>query len=171
MTAERSPAGSIAIRRGAPDEAALLTRIARAAKSHWGYPDAWMQAWGSALTLTEADIARWVVGVAIPGDGPDAAGFYALDTRRPDAELEHLWVAPERMARGVGRALFLDAVEEAARAGCARLCLDADPNAEGFYLRLGARRIGEARSDVVGVWRSIPRLAVALAGGPIAGPR
>lgn len=35
----------ILIRRVLPEEAAQLSRIALAAKRHWGYPERWIEAW------------------------------------------------------------------------------------------------------------------------------
>ena len=35
-----------------PDDAAVLTEIAFAAKRHWGYPESWIQQWKNALVIT-----------------------------------------------------------------------------------------------------------------------
>ena len=35
----------------------MLTQIAFAAKRHWGYPSAWLEAWSASLTLTPNYIA------------------------------------------------------------------------------------------------------------------
>ncbi|GMV34320.1 MAG: hypothetical protein AMXMBFR60_21490 [Chloroflexota bacterium] len=40
--------------------------------------------------------------------------------------------------------------------------IEADPNAESFYIRMGARRIGEHRSDVDGAPRILPALEMQL---------
>lgn len=47
----------IAIWRALPAEASILTDIAFAAKRHWGYPEAWIAQWRSALTITPQQIA------------------------------------------------------------------------------------------------------------------
>ncbi len=70
-------------------------------------------------------------------------GFYALVERGSKVELEHLWVLPEHIGTGIGRALFDHAVRKAAALGATILSIEADPNAEGFYRRMGARRVGE----------------------------
>jgi hypothetical protein len=46
----------------------------------------------------------------------------------------------------VGRALLRDALATAAGHGTGGLFVESDPNAEGFYLHHGARRLGERRS-------------------------
>ena len=146
------------IRRARPDEADALTAIAHAAKRHWGYPETWIAGWRDALTVTPAYIRRHIVFAAAEGDHP--RGFYALSMRGGDAVLDHFWIAPERMGRGLGRALFEHAIRTAREQGAARLEIDSDPHAEGFYLRMGARRIGEVPADVDGARRVLPRLEV-----------
>ena len=74
-----------------------------------------------------------------------AVGFYLLTTESDGMHLDHLWIAPHAMGRGIGRALFEHAVEQARRLGHQTLKIEADPNAEGFYTRMGARRVGEDR--------------------------
>jgi GNAT superfamily N-acetyltransferase len=66
------------------------------------------------------------------------------------------------MGRGVGRALFERARELAAAAGATTFEIDADPNAEPFYLRMGARRVGEIRSEIEGQPRVRPLLHLDL---------
>lgn len=151
---------STIIRRALADEAAALTEIAHAAKRHWGYPEAWIARWREALTVTPAYIRDHPVFVAAEDGIP--RGFYALSVQGTDAILDHLWVTPERMGRGIGRDLFRHAVGTARASGAARLEIDSDPHAEEFYRWMGARRIGEVAADVDGVRRVLPRLELML---------
>ena len=82
-------------------------------------------------------------------------GVYALLFSGADCELEHFWVMPTHMGAGVGRALFEHAVERCRAIGSRRLWINADPNATGFYERMGARRVGEVPSTPAG--RMLPR--------------
>jgi GNAT superfamily N-acetyltransferase len=151
------------IRRARPDEASLLTEIAHAAKRHWGYPEAWLARWRESLTFEPEFIAESPVYLAERDGVP--VGCYALILGIPTAMLEHLWVRPEAMGRGVGRRLFEHAARTAAGSGARWLRLDSDPHAVGFYERLGARRIGEVAADMDGVRRALPRLIFEV-GGP-----
>lgn len=150
-----------ALRPARLDEAARLTEVAHAAKRHWGYLDAWMDSWHDALTLTRARMAEWQVRVAEEDGG--VLGFHAVSVDGDEAALEHLWIDPPSMGRGIGRMLFDDALRIAAEHGARTLTIDSDPHAEGFYLRMGAARIGEVPADVGGVRRSLPRLRMTLA--------
>jgi GNAT superfamily N-acetyltransferase len=152
--------GPALVRRAWPAEAGLLTEIAHAAKRHWGYPERWIAEWRPALTLSAEQVERSEVWVA-EVDGA-AAGFHCVSVDGERAALEHLWVAPPSMGRGIGAALFSHATRVALNRGALTLVIDTDPNAEGFYLRLGARRVGEIPADVDGTARVLPRLELDL---------
>ena len=132
---------NIQIRRARPDEAGVLTEIAHAAKRHWGYPENWIERWQVDLSITPEFIADNEVYVATIDQ--EVAGCCAIAFGERLTELEHMWIRPQHMGAGVGRALFLHVKERAANLGITELEISADPNAEGFYQRMGARRIGE----------------------------
>lgn len=87
-------------------------------------------------------------------------GFYALIVSGDRAELEHMWVTPASIGTGIGKELFLDAMERAAALEVRGVEIVADPNAAGFYERMGATRIGEVESPIDGQSRKIPRLKI-----------
>jgi GNAT superfamily N-acetyltransferase len=148
----------VEIRRAVPEDAEALSRIAFAAKAYWGYPERWMERWREGLTISPEFVEWHEVYVAIVDGEP--AGFYALVGEGPRMELEHLWVLPERMGAGSGRALFEDALERAAALGAETLGIEADPNAEGFYRRMGASRVDEISYQLDGRKRVLPLLAM-----------
>jgi N-acetylglutamate synthase-like GNAT family acetyltransferase len=150
----------IEIRRATPDEADKLTALAHAAKRHWNYPREWIDSWASDLTITPEFIANNEVFVAIVDEA--IAGCGALVTGERLAELEHMWIYPEQMGKGVGRALFEHVSRRAGDLGFSELELSADPNAEAFYERMGADRIGEVPADMFGQVRVLPRMRVDL---------
>jgi len=128
-----------------------LTALCRAAKAHWGYPPEWMEAWADVLRITPGTLAREEVFVAVRAeDSADRMGFFSL--RRGDDRwwLEHFWIAPSHLRRGCGRGLFGAAANVARNLGVRRLEIKSDPHAEGFYLRMGARRVGEERYLLLG---------------------
>jgi N-acetylglutamate synthase-like GNAT family acetyltransferase len=149
---------SIQIRRARPDEAETLTAIAHAAKRHWGYPEVWIEQWKADLTITNDFIAQNEMFVAMFDD--EIAGCGALVIDGTQAELEHMWVQPKHIGNGVGRFLFEKLRERARELKVSGLEISSDPNAEGFYQRMGATRIGEVRSQVDGQPRTLPRMKV-----------
>lgn len=136
------------------EDADALTGIAHAAKRHWGYPESWIAAWRDVLTIRPEFIAENVSYCAIEGD--DAVGFYVLTAEADGLHLDHLWILPRAMGRGIGRALFEHAAAQANRLGFNLIKIEADPNAEGFYKRMGATRVGTSVSEVEGERRELP---------------
>lgn len=146
------------IRPALTDEAATLTRIALDAKRHWGYPEHWITHWTDDLTITPEFIQDNHVYV-VEEDG-EVKGFYALCVAGEKAELEHMWVTPASIGTGIGKTLFLDAMERAAGLEVGSVELSADPNAAGFYRRMGATQIGETQSVIDGHTRKLPRMTI-----------
>jgi predicted N-acetyltransferase YhbS len=54
-----------------------------------------------------------------------------------------LMIDPNAVGRGLGRLLWNHAVDSASALGATTITLDADPNAEPFYQRMGAETVGE----------------------------
>ena len=134
-----------------------LTQIAHASKAHWGYPDSQIASWREELTLTPEFIASNLVHVATYGEEP--AGTYALVGEGRQLDLEHFWIDPRWIGKGLGRALFEHATYEASALGAKTLEILSDPHAEGFYLKLGCRRAGEAAAPLADCpERVLPRL-------------
>jgi GNAT superfamily N-acetyltransferase len=152
--------GGIEIGRASPGDADALTRIAFAAKRYWGYPERWISHWSESLTITPAFVRDNEVYAAVVGGEP--FGFYALAGTGHALELEHLWVSPAWIGSGTGRLLFEHAMDRAASRGAKHVEIEADPNAEGFYLRMGARRAGENVYEIEGQRRVLPRMLVEL---------
>ena len=146
------------IRPASADEASTLTAIAHDAKRHWGYPEHWIKHWESDLTISSDFIRDNHVYVA-EEDG-EIQGFYALSVAGTKAELEHMWVTPARIGTGVGKELFLDAMERAAALNVGAVEISADPNAADFYKYMGATQIGETDASLDGQSRTLPRLKI-----------
>lgn len=144
---------NIEIRRATSNDASRATEIARTAKAHWGYPSEWLAAWEDDLTIVDADIERHATFVASL-DG-EIVGVCQLQRSDQHVFLEHVWVDPRAHRMGVGRAL----VAQAQRESSGVMAIVADPNAEPFYLRLGARRVGEVAAPMPGAPdRTLPLL-------------
>ena len=147
--------------RATPQDADALTEIAHAAKRHWGYPERWIQSWQDILTMRPEFIAANVAYSAM--ENGRAVGFYLLTTESDGLHLDHLWITPPAMGRGLGRALFEHTLEETRKLGHRTLKIEADPNAEGFYTRMGARRVGKTVTSIEGQRRELPLLLYDLA--------
>lgn len=140
-----------AVRAARPDEAGDLTGLCLRSKACWGYDDEFMRQCRTALTVSvdaiesgrvwvvEAD--RRVLGVASVAQAGPESGC--------DFELAHLFVEPDAMGRGVGRLLFAHCVAWVRVQRGRTLEILSDPGAVPFYVRMGARLIGDAPSDAI----------------------
>jgi GNAT superfamily N-acetyltransferase len=152
---------ALTFRDALPNEAETLGAIFRRSKQSHGYDDAFMQA----LTdvgdfVIEPDlIARNTFRLA-EMDGRVVGFAHLMPVDRPDTVyLEHLFIEPDAQGKGVGRALFDWALEEARAQGYAWLEWDSDPNAAAFYEKLGGEKIGEEKSTLV-EGRKIPKFRI-----------
>jgi len=136
------------IRRAVAGEVEELSSLALRAKAHWGYAVAQLEEWRSSLEISrEIVLARPTFVGEI---NRRIIGFYSLVPSAAVWELDNLWVAPEYMKRGFGRALFIHAAQTAAAGGANSILIDADPNAEPFYVACGATRVGEVSAPITG---------------------
>jgi GNAT superfamily N-acetyltransferase len=152
----------VTLRPAVPAEADELSRLALRSKGHWGYDDQFLAACRAELTLQPEQCDG--VHTVVAEGGAALLGFYRLAGAAPVAELADLFVDPSAIGRGLGATLLADAVDRARALGISRLLIDADPDAEGFYARMGARRVGTVASGSV-VGRELPRLDL------VVGPR
>jgi GNAT superfamily N-acetyltransferase len=143
----------IEIRRAVSSDSERATELARLAKAHWGYPAEWLERWHDDLAITAEDIEKHRTFVAMV-DG-EVVGVCQLQEGEVGAMLEHVWVDPIVHGKGVGRAL----VEHATNAAKGVIAVVADPNAERFYIKLGATRVGDVHAPMPGApSRKLPLL-------------
>lgn len=148
------------IRRALPDEADILSQIAFSAKAHWGYPKHWMKIWKPQLTFSPQYFDEYESWVAEMNGSPIA--FYTLQEKNGTAWIENMWTFPEYIGMGTGKQLFLHALSRSRQKGHLILHLESDPNALGFYERMGMYKIGEASYPIEGQERFLPIMEITL---------
>lgn len=136
------------IRPAKSSEAEMLSEIAMEAKRYWDYPPEVMESWHSTLTLDAMHIDLSPPYVA--EEEGEVVGFYQLISDGDKMELEHMWVKPQYMNKGIGKQLIAHAITSAKSRGAKRMSIDADPNATSFYLSCGAYRVGELHAPIPG---------------------
>lgn len=75
-------------------------------------------------------------------EGGAIAGFYALIPHGADQELDLFFTANDTQGTGLGRRLFEHMADRARALGAARVVISSNPEAAGFYRRMGAVDIG-----------------------------
>lgn len=149
------------IRPARPGEAALLSDLALRSKGHWRYDADFLEACRDELTLHDEELARHRTTVAELGG--EVVGFGTLDGGPPTGELGMLFVDPAAIGRGIGTALLAALLANARDLGFTVLTIDADPNAEAFYLAHGAVRVAAVPSASI-PGRVLPRLELGVSG-------
>ena len=136
-------------------DAPRMREIARASKGYWGYDEERLRVWAAALEYP-AHREHWVAEC----DGVVAAYASLLPSHDGVCELDDLWVEPGFIGRGIGSLLFSRAAARARELGAGAVRLEAEPNAVGFYERMGARVAG----STTGSWgRELPVMRLELA--------
>lgn len=126
----------------------MLTDIALRSKRAWGYDDAFMQRIMPDMLVTREALQSGY-GIVAEDDGVPIG--YALARMLDDGEafLNDLFIEPERMRSGIGRALLDAVLVWACAQGAHRLTLHGDPNAMGFYEHCGFVHEGDAPSSFI----------------------
>jgi GNAT superfamily N-acetyltransferase len=151
---------AVVVIRATPAMAARLSQIAHAAKSYWGYPAQWIELWHNQLTISPDFVAKNEVWAAELEES--VLGFFALTGKPPCLTLEHMWVMPAGIRQGVGTALWARAMAIAREKAAERVEIEADPNSEGFYLKMGAQTVGEVSYVLEGQRRVLPLMEVVV---------
>jgi GNAT superfamily N-acetyltransferase len=147
---------TVRIRPARRDEASALGALCVRSKAHWGYDVEFMRLSWRSLQIDPAAIDEARVFVAVDeADRP--LGVVDCAFLGEDVDLMHLFVEPGAFGHGVGRALFAKALEWTRTQGRGRLLIASDPNAVGFYRRLGAVDAGTIPSEAV-PGRDVPLL-------------
>ena len=135
------------IRQARPDDATALTELTMRSKAHWDYDASFLADARRELEFRpEKFQPDFHVYLLENHDG--IIGFCTLIPKGEDVELHDLWVEPSHIGKGCGKQLWDHAVGVARALGFHAVTFTADPNAEPFYLRQGAVRVGETASTI-----------------------
>ncbi len=132
-----------------------LTKVTKRSKAHWGYTKDQLDSWEDELTITQAYIANNKVYKLVQHDL-----ILAYYSYRPIAEktiyLDNLFVDPPFMGLGYGKQLLLHFELKMSDITEVKVTLDADPNAESFYLHHGYKTYNQLPSSIPG--RFLPQM-------------
>jgi GNAT superfamily N-acetyltransferase len=130
------------IRRAEDRDRAELARLAFRSKAYWGYDAAFMEGVREQLTPSESYLAEGRVFLA---EAPDGAilGFYGFLYEDEKLWLYDMFITPEAIRTGIGRMLWNHALDLARATSEPAFFIESDPNAEDFYLKMGAVRDGQ----------------------------
>lgn len=130
------------IRKVLLSEANELSEFALHSKATWNYSEEFILACKEDLTITEEYIKNNFVYV-LENDNT-MIGFFSF--LRNENALDFLYIHPRYKGKGYGKILWEYVIQQANELGIKSFTIDSDPNAKGFYLKMGAKLIGETPS-------------------------
>lgn len=153
------------IRRARVDEEETLTKLSFASKRYWQYPEHHYIIWQSELTITPVYLEQ--NSVYVIEDHDRIIGYYSMSLLEEDFELlgetlncgywlDHMFILPDFIGRGIGTKLFAHGHEFCETRGIETFYLLADPYAKGFYEKMGCRYVRDVPSTIEG--RTTPLL-------------
>ncbi len=121
-----------------------LTDLCMRSKAHWGFDANFMSKCLPIFTYTSDDLAigHWAVE-------QNLLGMVHIVITGQSASLDKLFIDPAAIGKGLGHQLFHWAETHARGNGASVITIVADPNAVGFYERVGAELIGQHPSDAI----------------------
>lgn len=129
------------------EDAKELTELTIHSKSYWDYSDQQIEDWKNDLTVTVDYILEKEVYKLVREN--KITGYYSyFKSNNSDLKLENLFVEPISMGQGIGKKLMIDFFKRIQMTEFARVILDADPNAEKFYSKLGFNVIGKLETSI-----------------------
>lgn len=150
---------AIQLRKALPDEADALTDLALRSKRAWGYDQTFMARVMPDM-IVRPEYLSAEHGIVAEDDGV-IVGYAIVRIDGKAAFLRDLFVEPARFRKGFGRALFQEAARFAQTHGATTLTLVGDPNAVGFYQRMGMSLAGSEPS-IAGRGRMLPVMELRL---------
>ena len=126
-------------------EANDLSNLALSSKATWNYSEEFILACKEDLTITEQYMKNNYVYIVEENEG--IIGFFSFQRKEVDS-LDFLYLDPAYKGKGYGRILWESVVQKAVELNIKSFTIDSDPNAKGYYIKMGAKLIGETPSTV-----------------------
>jgi GNAT superfamily N-acetyltransferase len=134
------------IRIARPEDAERLRETTTASKGYWGYDPERVRDWALSYDFSATRLVRQELYVA-EVDKRIVAWAGLIPPVDGVAVLDDLWVEPDWIGKGIGSSLFALARDRAARLGARVLEWGAEPNAVGFYTKMGGRYLRDEISE------------------------
>lgn len=136
-----------------------LTDLMRISKNHWGYGEAQIKSWEEELTVSQAYISSNEVYKLV--DQGLILGFFSYLKEPGDTvKLENMFLLPAHIGKGIGRLMMDHFLVIVGQQGYQKVILDADPNAERFYDRMGFKVIDKIPTSIPGRYMPIMELSI-----------
>lgn len=138
---------NLKIVRAQTTDAEDITALTIRSKAYWNYPKEQIEQWRSELTISAKYIEAHQVFKLVKGKV--LLGFYTYQAQNnSEVKLNFFFVEPAYIGKGYGKLLMLDFLERMGESDFKYISVDADPNAEVFYSKMGFQVIGQLESAI-----------------------
>jgi N-acetylglutamate synthase-like GNAT family acetyltransferase len=125
----------------------ILTSITKKSKAYWGFSEDILKEWEYLLTITKDYIKNNKVYKLVQNE--QIIGYYSyFSTDENTIKLDNIFILPEFIGKGFGKILMNDFLKNIKQLGINKITLDAEPNAEKFYMTFGFETIGQLESSI-----------------------
>lgn len=108
-----------------------------------------MEQWKDELTVTSDDADKKEIYKLVADT--ILIGYYSYsELKQNTTKLHNMFVEPQFIRQGYGKVLIADFLHRMKREMYSKVTLDADPNAEAFYKKMGFKTVGKLDSTIEG---------------------
>ena len=136
------------IRKATEEDLETLNKILTSAKAHWDYDPEFVKKFVDFAKLTPKYISEnetFIVSIE-----EQDIGFYSfIMDKQNQLELDKLFLHPDFIGKGIGKKIWGICVEAAKKYGVSSFILWSEPYAEGFYEKMGCKKIGVRKSPLM----------------------
>lgn len=143
------------IRKAKDEEANCLSNLAIKSEAYWGYDKNYMESFRSNYRVTEEFINQ--NPTYLIEDNKIILGFYGFMINNKVVLLEYLYVESDSIGHGYGKILWNHMINICKRKDIKKVELVTSPQSKDFYIKMGAKTVGQVKSIVV-KGRRIPKL-------------
>ncbi len=128
-------------------DAEKITDLTIRSKNYWDYGDKQIAEWKDELTITSKYIDDNQVYKLT--ENYELVGFYAFKPENKKIiKLNFLFIEPRYIGKGYGKILITDFLQRIQGTSYEKITLEADPNAEKFYERVGFKVVGKLKTSI-----------------------
>ncbi|MDR6845834.1 GNAT family N-acetyltransferase [Flavobacterium granuli] len=135
------------IKEASTNDNEVLTEITKKSKAYWGYSEEQILKWSDNLTISKDYIENNFVFKLVNNN--EIVGYYSFIIKEEkNIILDNLFILPEYIGKGFGKYLMIDFLNRMKNKNFEKITLDAEPNAENFYIKIGFKKIGEFETSI-----------------------
>ncbi len=129
------------------EELDFVSNLALRSKGYWGYSQDFLDACKDELSISTDEFHNPKFHFRVIEQESKIIGYYAICFVTLNSyELDALFVEPLFIGKGIGKKLLDHAKALVLQLGGAKIVLQAEPNAERFYINEGANIVGKKKS-------------------------